>query len=84
MYSFRAAPEADFAGDIVLDMFNGSGATTLAAKVTGRRWIGIDLSPNYCAYAEARLGSNSVNPHDILLEETRVRGARDSRQPKLL
>ena len=84
MYSFRAAPEADFAGDIVLDMFNGSGATTLAAKATGRRWIGIDLNPEYCDHAEGRLQTNSVNPHRILLEDTRVRGARDSRQLTLL
>lgn len=84
MYSFRAAPEADFAGDIILDMFNGSGATTLAAKVTGRRWIGIDINPGYCDHAEARLEFNSVNPHGILLEETHVRGARDSRQLTLI
>ena len=84
MYSFRAAPEADFAGDIVLDMFNGSGATTLAAKATGRRWIGIDLNPEYCDHAESRLQVNSVNPHGILLADTRVRGARDSRQLSLL
>lgn len=84
MYSFRAAPDADFAGDIILDMFNGSGATTLAAKVTGRRWIGIDLNPNYCDHAETRLEFNSVNPHGILLEETHVRGARDSRQLTLI
>ena len=84
MYSFRAAPEADFAGDIILDMFNGSGATTLAAKVTGRRWIGIDLNPNYCDHAETRLEFNSVNPHGILLEETHVRGPRDSRQLTLI
>ncbi len=84
MYSFRAAPDEDFAGDIILDMFNGSGATTLAAKVTGRRWIGIDINPNYCHHAETRLESNSVNPHGILLEEIRVRGARDSRQLTLL
>ena len=84
MYTFCAAPELDFAGDIVLDMFNGSGATTLAAKVTGRRWIGVDLNPDYCDHAEIRMELNSVNPHGILLEETRVRGARDSRQLALL
>ncbi len=84
MYSFRASPAADFAGDIILDMFNGSGATTLAAKATGRRWIGIDLSPDYCDHAESRLAANAVNPHGIMLEEIRVRGARDSRQLNLL
>ena len=80
MYSFGAALDVGFAGDIVLDMFNGSGATTLAARVTGRRWIGIDLNPDYCKHAEFRLYSNSVNPYSTMLEEVRVRGARDSRQ----
>lgn len=88
MYSFRAATDADFAGDIVLDMFNGSGATTLAAKATGRRWIGIDLNPDYCGHAETRLDFNYANPpvnsHGILLGEISVRGARDSRQATLL
>ena len=81
MYSFRKAPEVGFAGDIVLDMFNGSGATTLAAKATGRRWIGVDLNPSYCEHAEKRLSQVSVvNPHGILIEDVKVRRARDSRQ----
>ena len=80
MYTFRAAPEAGFAGDIVLDPFNGSGATTLAARATGRRWIGFDLNPDYCEHAAARLRSEAVNPGAIMLEDVRVRGARDSRQ----
>ena len=80
MYTFRAAPEAGFAGDIVLDPFNGSGATTAAARATGRRWIGFDLNPAYCEHAEERLRSDAVNPAAIMLEDVRVRGARDSRQ----
>lgn len=88
MYSFRAAPDADFAGDIVLDMFNGSGATTLAARATGRRWIGIDLNPDYCAHAETRLKFSYANPpinsHGILLGEISVRSPRDSRQSTLI
>ena len=84
MYSFCEAPEVGFAGDIVLDMFNGSGATTLAAKVTGRRWIGIDLNQAYCEHADARLYSRSVTSHGILIEDVRVRRARDSRQLVLL
>ena len=31
MYTFRAVPEAGFEGDLVLDMFNGTGATCVAA-----------------------------------------------------
>ena len=81
MYSFQQASEAGFAGDIVLDMFNGSGATTLAAKVTGRRWIGIDLNPDYCKHAQSRLSqSYTVNSRSILLDDITVRRARDSSQ----
>ena len=80
MYTFGANPWAGFAGDIVLDMFNGSGATTLAAKSTGRRWIGIDLHPGYCEYAESRLRDERVGSHNIIIDEDRVRGAVDSRQ----
>ena len=80
MYSFATAPAAGFGGDLVLDMFNGTGATTLAAKATGRRWLGIDLNPDFCEYAENRLHSSPVNPHGIMLGDVRVLGARDSRQ----
>ncbi|MDP6869499.1 MAG: site-specific DNA-methyltransferase [Candidatus Poseidoniaceae archaeon] len=44
-----------FAGDVVLDPFLGSGTTAVAAKSTGRRYIGIDLDPNYCNIAEERI-----------------------------
>lgn len=83
MYSFRSAPEIGFDGDIILDMFNGSGATTLAAKATGRHWIGIDLNPDYCNHAEMRLKENPVDPHRIILQDTSVRAAKHSRQLSL-
>ena len=44
-----------FAGDVVLDPFNGSGTTCVAAKKTGRAYIGVDLSEEYCAIARKRL-----------------------------
>jgi len=42
-------------GDVVLDPFMGSGSTALAARLTGRRYIGYEISPDYCELAEARL-----------------------------
>lgn len=42
---------------IVLDPFSGSGTTALAARRLGRKFIGIEISPEYCQMAEDRLGS---------------------------
>lgn len=42
-------------GDIVLDPFVGTGTTAVAARATGRRYIGIDIDPRHCRRAEQRL-----------------------------
>jgi site-specific DNA-methyltransferase (adenine-specific) len=34
-------------GEMILDCFNGAGTSTLTAQQTGRRYIGIELSPQY-------------------------------------
>jgi site-specific DNA-methyltransferase (adenine-specific)/site-specific DNA-methyltransferase (cytosine-N4-specific) len=41
--------------DIVLDPFMGSGTTAVAAKRMKRKFIGIDISQEYCSLAEERL-----------------------------
>ncbi|MDD1675212.1 MAG: site-specific DNA-methyltransferase, partial [Methanomicrobiales archaeon] len=46
-----------YRGDIVLDPFNGAGTTTLVAAKEGRRYIGIDLSSEYCRTACDRVQS---------------------------
>jgi site-specific DNA-methyltransferase (adenine-specific) len=42
-------------GQLVLDFSCGSGTTCVAAKKLGRNYIGIDISPEYCAIARKRL-----------------------------
>ena len=48
------------AGDLVLDPFIGSGTTAKMAKETGRHWIGIDISDEYCKLAEKRVKGANV------------------------
>ncbi|MCX6027712.1 MAG: site-specific DNA-methyltransferase [Chloroflexi bacterium] len=42
-------------GDVILDPFMGSGSTAIAAKMTGRHYVGYELSAEYCQLAEKRL-----------------------------
>ena len=42
-------------GDFVLDPFCGSGSVLLAAKLSGRRYIGIEVRQDYCDIAQQRL-----------------------------
>ena len=44
-----------FRNDIVLDPFAGVGTTCVAARRNSRRYLGIDIAPEYCATAEGRL-----------------------------
>jgi DNA modification methylase len=43
------------AGGVVLDPFAGSGTTGVVAQKHGRRFVGIELNPDYCALARERL-----------------------------
>lgn len=45
-----------YVGDTVLDSFMGSGTTVWAAKLVGRRGIGVEQSAEYCRRAAERCG----------------------------
>tara|TARA_B100000029_G_scaffold466006_1_gene501103 strand:+ start:780 stop:1694 length:915 start_codon:yes stop_codon:yes gene_type:complete len=44
-----------YKNDIVLDPFNGAGTTTLVAHQLKRRYLGIDISKDYCKTAKTRI-----------------------------
>lgn len=50
----KAIKILSYKDDIVLDPFAGSGTSCVAAKILGRKWIGIELSPNYANIATDR------------------------------
>ena len=56
---------------VVLDPFMGSGTTALAAKNMDRRFIGIDVSPEYCEMARRRMNDplSIVKPKNTFQKE---------------
>lgn len=42
-------------GDLVIDPFLGSGTTAVVAEQLKRKWMGCDLSPDYCQWAIQRI-----------------------------
>jgi DNA modification methylase len=69
MYTFGSVPERQFEGDIVLDPFGGTGTTAVAAKILGRRYISVDVSPRYTDFAIRRVqGSTENRTVDVCLK----------------
>ena len=48
-------------GDIILDCFMGSGTTGVACKNLGRKFIGSDISQEYCEIAKKRIMQSEPN-----------------------
>jgi site-specific DNA-methyltransferase (adenine-specific) len=66
----RAASEP---GDLVLDPFNGSGTTGIAAALLGRRYIGVDLEPKYLRLTTKRFKDIAGEPDLAALREKRAK-----------
>jgi site-specific DNA-methyltransferase (adenine-specific) len=52
-------------GGMVVDPFAGSGTTLLAAKLTGRRAVGVEINEAYCEAAARRLSQQSFDFEDL-------------------
>lgn len=73
MYTFREVEELGFKGDIVLDMFNGSGSTTLSAYISKRRFIGIELNIDYCNIARDRIANvNRDMARNLIIDKIKM------------
>ena len=57
-----------YKNDIVLDPFMGSGTSAVAAETLGRRWLGIELSPNYTDIARNRVNAFIEDRKQLELE----------------
>ena len=56
-------------GDIVLDFTMGSGSTGVSSKLTGRKFIGVELEPKYYEIAKKRINNISNNTFEPLVTE---------------
>jgi site-specific DNA-methyltransferase (adenine-specific) len=50
-----------YEGEWVLDPFMGSGSTAVAAVLTGRTWVGYDVSPEYCEITRKRAAATQAS-----------------------
>jgi len=56
----RAIKAGTRVGDTVLDPFMGSGTTAQVAQNLNRRWVGIELNPEYCDIAVKRIQNRAA------------------------
>jgi DNA modification methylase len=61
----RAINNSSKSGEIVFDLFLGSGTTAVAAERTGRICYGMEIEPKYCAVALERLAGLGLEPRRV-------------------
>jgi hypothetical protein len=72
LYSYGAAGR--FPGEVVLDPFAGTGTTCAVAKCMGRRYVGIDINPDYVRIAHERVRNAGGTAPLLLVGRARYPG----------
>jgi len=54
---------------IILDPFMGSGTTAVVAQALKRKYIGIEISPEYCKMADDRIKNNKIKSEVQIYEQ---------------
>lgn len=67
----RALKLFSFQDDIILDPFNGVGTTTYVAKKLQRKYLGVDISPEYTKKAIQRIQDGEELKSQISSKKTR-------------
>jgi DNA modification methylase len=70
-----------FKNDIILDPFNGTGTTTAVASRLNRRFLGIDISSEYCECAKNRINNLEDSKKDIKKKKSL---SKDSNSPTII
>jgi len=55
--------------ELILDPFMGSGTTAIVAMGNKRKYIGIDISPEYCEMAENRIERNKIQSELLTIKQ---------------
>jgi len=64
-----------YVGDVVLDPFCGIGTTCIVAKYYKRKYLGYELSPQYCKIATERLSQEILCFPETLLSQPSTEGS---------
>jgi hypothetical protein len=70
----ECACEAGWEPGVVVDPFAGSGTTLAVAKERQRRFLGVELNPDYCETARDRAGISMNNPDALTADAQRGLG----------
>jgi len=53
-------------GDLVMDPFGGAATTLVASERLGRRWLGFEVSENYCLLGQQRVEAAGSDPENTV------------------